>query len=1242
MYFQNIYATNKLYPTNVVNKKKMDKFKDILEYYKFKCRNPYFNKKETFTGRIKCINWFEYKPNSVINFNILKARNIDTNETIYFQFVKYNYVIYTKDDIDNNQYLKKLFYLSKFETKLYDIKSYVIENGEKCQVSHYNNLYSFPDYCLNIDNILKDINKTEYTDYIILKTNFIQCKELSSCENNFNSFKFFVILNNINPADAYELNNFPLRKFYLRDNIYFVDDDNIKEFFKTSILLKQDIDRYCLSFDLESEVTKDLSINSEKNILTHCGIEYFNTLYYKDFEAYRLQKKNTSFSFCLINIDFHYRNKIVKQNINLNIDGDLYEFIRLNNKNPTLDTFIKVENENILSDPLNMILTKIINFNNVIEEIEKKRKKYIFLKEKMIIYFLFHMLKKLDIDYILTHNGNGYDFPQIGRRLSYLTNKKINKIYNVPSLYNMEPIQYFESDNLATNFNIKNLIIEAPYFSVDMFNYIKKFHDKLPSYSLKEITKNIFYIKAICVRQILDNVYKIIPLDQDKKKLKRFFDVLLTSNYCFINDISYKIIDKSEILQLADNIYHIDTKKISNEVIEKNNVRYLKYSFLIKALNPSISNYAINNSLNFVLDNYKNFEVSVHLSKDDVNISSSNLYDAHTSTDIADYCIHDTILCRHIFDHYLVKSNIDIFTNLYYTQQNKSILFRNSTNIQGYLLKTCFEKKVFYLKSKKFYLHTYGGGKVLNPKEKFIKEPVLVYDFESLYPSIMINYNINPDKLVLVLDVKDLLEYELLKADIEKRFNTKYYTIVYIIDEKESSSYTITIFSKIDEKFNPKMGLLSYMLNDLKSHRQYYKKQMKKFKSENNIYQSDNCNLIQNNIKVLMNSVYGVIGSTFSNISCKFTSQSITAIGARCLMFLELVLDNARIINKKILLNDRTIKDSYTVLNKIYNPFTEAYFNPKPVYPIDIDISQEITLKVVYGDTDSIMIIPKNINKHPYLFELENDEYQNKCVIISSYIGQKINEFIKKELIINNKLNLQFENIFLNMILQTKKKYSGISCEPESNVTFPLENFKTKTYEFKPNNKGISIKRRDICTYQKNIIEKLYLQIYNIIIESRFDNSSITEESVSINIWGFLELEINKIIKLYKKDKLNITDFLISCAYTDNYKFEDNHIYLLVNKYNTTSRNMILRGDRFNYIYLIKKGDMQYIDSKINDYKYIYDDTIDISTLRIAFEIYIHKIITNIVSIFNNSDIIKKKMITSFKTFLNNHSHIDN
>lgn len=1239
MYFQNIYAINNLYPTNISKKK--DKFKEVLDYYKFKCTNSHFNKKELFSGRIKCINWFEYKPNSVINFNILKARNIDTNETVYFQFVKYNYVIYTKEDINNNNYLKKLFYLSKFNTKLYDIKSFVIENGEKCQVSHYNNLYSFPDYCLNIDNILKDINKTEYTDYIILQTNFPQNKELSSCENNFNSFKFFVILNNINPADAYELKNFPIKKFYLRDNIYFVDDCNIKEFFKNNILLEEDINRYCLSFDLESEVTKDLNINSEKNILTHCGIEYFNTLYYKNFESHKLQK-NTSFSFCLINIDFHYKNKILKQNINLNIKDDLYEFIRLNNTNALLEKFIKEENEYILSNPLNMILNTNINFSNVIEEIKTKKKKYIFVKEKMIIYFFFHMLKKLDIDYILTHNGNGYDFPQIGRRLAYLTNKKIDKLYNMPSLYSMEPVQYFESDNIATSFNIKNLIIEAPYFSVDMFNYIKKFHDKLPSYSLKEITKNIYYIKAICVRQIIDNVYKIIPLDQDRKKLKKFFDVLLTSNYCFINDVSYKIIDKSEILNLADNIYHINTDKISNDIIEKNGVKYLKYSILIKALNPSINNYVINNSLNFVIDDYKKFEVSIHLSKDDVNISSSNLYDIHTSTDIADYCIHDTILCRHIFDHYLVKNNIDIFTNLYYTQQNKSILFRNSTNIQGYLLKTCYEKKVFYQKSKKFYLNTYGGGKVLNPKEKFIKEPVLVYDFESLYPSIMINYNINPDKLVLVLDVKDLLEYELLKSDIENRFDTKYYTVVYIIDEKESPSYTITIFSKIDEKYNPKMGLLSHMLNDLKIHRQHYKKMMKKFTNENNIYQSENCNLIQNNIKVLMNSVYGVIGSTFSNISCKFTSQSITAIGARCLMFLELVLDNAHIVNKKIILNETNIKDSYSVLNKIYNPFTETYFNPKPEYKIDIDISLEIILKVVYGDTDSIMIIPKNINKHPYLFGLENAEYQNKCVVISSYIGQKINEFIKTELITNNKLNLQFENIFLNMILQTKKKYSGISCEPDNNITLPLEKFPIKPYKFKANNKGISIKRRDICTYQKNIIEKLYLQIYNIIIESRFDNSTITEESISMNIWEFLEKEINKLIKLYKKNKLNISDFLISCAYTDNYKLEDNHIFLLVNKYNSTSRNIILRGDRFNYIYLISKGNMKYIDTKINDYKYIYDDTIDMSKLRISFEIYIHKIITNIVSIFNNSDIIKKRMISCFKLFLNNNSKIDN
>lgn len=1193
MFYHNIYANNTLDPVFI---KKSNA--DLINYYKFKITKNDFKTESYINCKIKCLNWFEVKKSNYLSFNILKARNIKTNETVYFQFLKYNYVIYTKEDIEKNSKLQKMFYLSQFKNNLYDISSICINDGEKCNVNHYDRFYSFADYCLYIDSILQE-NKTKKMDYVILQTNFQQNKNLSSCENSFNDFIFFTKLNNINPSDAYEIINIPVHQSSIKDNIYFVDNVNIIPFFVNKINLNAPVNGYCLSFDLESEVRKELDIKSELNVLTHCGIEYFNTLYYTNFKEHKELKNNKSFSFCLINIDFHFKNKLLKSSkfeddseIN---EPELYEKLRKGNISCKIKHFIEHETIEINKNHLNMIINEnCFNMKTTFDYIYKNNKKYIFMKERLIFVFFFSMLKHIDIDYILTFNGNGYDFPQIGRRYSYICNKKIDQVFQLPSLYNMEPIYYSESENCATSFNIKNLTIKAPYFSVDIFNYIKKFHDKLPSYSLKDIAKNIFYVDAICILQPIKNRYKVII-----KNNKKFFEVLLSSNYCFINNISCKIIDKSQIIK--DNIiYDIDVVNIVKTII------YV-------------------DAFSEITKSYKPLLVKVQLSKDDVDIASSKLYDFNTSYDIANYCIHDTILCRHLFEHYMVRNNIDIFSNLYFMQQHRSILYRNTTNIQGVLFDICFKEKKFFQKSNKFYLNTYAGGKVLEPKEKFNKEPVMVFDFESLYPSIMINYNISPDKLILVLDVKDSMEYELLRLDIEERFNTNHYTIIYNINDNDNNiTYTITIFTKIDSEYNPKIGILSKMLIDLKKLRQYYKQEMKK--NINITYRYENCNLIQNNIKVLMNSVYGVLGSSFSNISCKFTSQSITTKGSSILMFLESILDNAVIKNGIINFNNT---------DNLYNPFTETYFINKETYKINIDLSHTIILKVIYGDTDSIMIVPQNTNNHPYL--LNHAHYENRSIVLVSYIGKNLNEFIKSTLIVNDKLNLQFENIFLNMILQSKKKYTGISCEPiENDIILPIENYTgNMEFKFKNINKGISTKRRDICEYQKNIIENLYKKINNIIINARFTDNILSEDTISSNLWNFLKNEIILLLKRNEKNKLKIIDFLISCAYTDNYKLDDNHINILVKQYNLNGRDIISKGDRFNYLYLINISEkMSYIDTNINEYKFIYDNNIDFTKKRLCFEIYIHKIILNIVSILNNSTIIKKKLVHKYKSFI--------
>ena len=78
----------------------------------------------------------------------------------------------------------------------------------------------------------------------------------------------------------------------------------------------------------ESEININRNIDSEDNIITHCGIEYFITNYYNNYNAFNsLLLKNDNdiinsicLNICLINIDFHYRNIILNNKDNNNND----------------------------------------------------------------------------------------------------------------------------------------------------------------------------------------------------------------------------------------------------------------------------------------------------------------------------------------------------------------------------------------------------------------------------------------------------------------------------------------------------------------------------------------------------------------------------------------------------------------------------------------------------------------------------------------------------------------------------------------------------------------------------------------------------------------------------------------------------------------------------------------------------------------------------------------------------------
>lgn len=1267
---------------NFIDATRFDKeeYKSLIEFIHFK-NHDYdstslkisFPKQIKLTLKFKCLNWFTYKHSEYLAFDILKVREYDTNKTFYFQFIKYNYKIYPKELVDEKQELKRLYDIATdFESdkdSLYDIFKLDMKDCKELGVQHYKRYTGKNEFLRDGKKILQNINNINKKDFVIFKTGFAQSRLLteSPIENTFRDFRFLSVLYNINPSGSYQLDEFNVRQSTVYDNVFFVETPNMKNMFKNHLTLPKDVKRNWVSFDIESECVPYREISSELNIMTHLGFEYFSDSYYSDFE-----KHIESFNFCFINLDFHLRQEIVKKFKNLKDDTDmdyLYEMIMKKSYSDLIKKAVEKELEILRND------NRCIVYENqdILSIVKDNKIKFLFCSELEIINLFKELLKRIeDVDCILSFNGHSYDFNQLSRRFCYLTNKTVGReMMSYTSLYKEERPKFFESKNPNTSFRIINMEMNQHYYSVDLFTYVFKFKPDFDSFSLKEVAKSTYNLKSV-IKPSLDittpDIFHISILryfkdtiknysndndkwinelkkreDEYRKSLFKFIQVLLSSNYIYINDVAFKILDKSKFITDVDTIYQIDINKIINKTKIVHNVEILDAEITIQAIEGRIYNFR----KDFKWEIYIDFIQNVALAKDDIEISDKKIFEKQTTFEIAKYCVHDSLLCRYLMKDLNIKENNDVFSQIYYLPQSQAFLFRNSTNFLGYLLKTCYEERCFLQKNNKICTDNYSGGKVFEPQEHFLKEPVMMFDFESLYPSIMINCNISPDTLVLVLDLKCMLELSIVKANIEKMFDPKYYSIVYNIRDPV---YTIMIFTKIDQKGNPRKGLLSYMLDDLKIKRKAYKKKMKEYYEEGNIFQYVNCNMIQNCIKLLMNSVYGLLGSDFHNISCKFTSQAVTSIGVRSISFLADYFDKAILKNGKMYINN----------NLDYNPICSKPIIPNQIFDLDTGIEDEIELKLVYGDTDSVMFIPKGINKHKHIYEQPEELYKKRAYYYVSCIGNKLSDFINK-IILEHNLNLEFESIYFDMIIMAKKKYKSLKVEPTTKTCLTIQDIDNIEPEFKEDNKGISLKRRDNCLFHKNCIIKLYKLLHEKISAMKFKDNDIDYEIIGNEIVNFVkDIRIN-LLQDILFDNIQMNDFILTSAFKGHYKNKDYPTLTLVQEYNKTAREPISEGERFKFLFrktfkpektleeiinesdedriksLLKNIDWVYIDKDITSHRLICDDTTNFvfsDGNRIFIEIYLNKLRKDIKTMFVIDEKIYKMLNKDEKTFV--------
>ena len=149
------------------------------------------------------------------------------------------------------------------------------------------------------------------------------------------------------------------------------------------------------------------------------------------------------------------------------------------------------------------------------------------------------------------------------------------------------------------------------------------------------------------------------------------------------------------------------------------------------------------------------------------------------------------------------------------------------------------------------YGQSYQGATVIDPKTGFHQEPVATLDFASLYPSIMIAYNI----CFSTIDLDNLMHKATTQRfhQIKTGIGTAHYAQNFV-------------------------GVLPRLEQELLSARKAVKKQMKSAPNSD-IYKI--LNTRQLSIKVLCNSVYGFVGVSAGRMPLKILAASVTSEGRR-------------------------------------------------------------------------------------------------------------------------------------------------------------------------------------------------------------------------------------------------------------------------------------------------------------------------------------------------------------------------
>ena len=299
-----------------------------------------------------------------------------------------------------------------------------------------------------------------------------------------------------------------------------------------------------------------------------------------------------------------------------------------------------------------------------------------------------------------------------------------------------------------------------------------------------------------------------------------------------------------------------------------------------------------------------------------------------------------------------------------------NFLMANSIAIEHFLSQFLYEEQITVqdnpeIKNNKIDVE---GAIVLQPKDQTYNN-VVVLDYASLYPNIIVTYNISPETLIEEHENAD--KY----VDLTDMYR----------EEKKDNSVKFSL---------EKEGIFPRMINFLLDERLKYKKMAKEAKDGS--VEKIKYDIKQLNYKILLNSMYGVIGTSRFPLHDKRCSSAITTASRNALRYL----------NRKL---------------------------HKKEFNIDYEGKKiEFETRVIYSDTDSSFdhIIVKNEDKVDKKAILAISNYLAKYInnVIAKELPTKYSN--TKEIIDRTTLSVDVDKLFKKVkFFGVKKRYFGIDFE---------------------------------------------------------------------------------------------------------------------------------------------------------------------------------------------------------------------